>query len=242
VAVAVRTSIALLGWLALSGCSSDEGVADQRQPGDASAGAAGIAGSGAAAGSGGASGSSGAGGGGGSAGAEPACPGYCSTLAATSCTGGKDETSCVAFCDAIVAVTEPIGCGAETEAVFTCYGAQPAAGYSCDPNGEPVLPVGACQSENDAIDACLCDSGCAAIVAAGCPNTDQASCVQFCAALRIQCPACNDSLRALLICEAGLPTSSFQCNAQGAAELVPPACAQQLQDHQDCVAVQCPAP
>ena len=228
-------------WMCVS-CASEDGVAEQRKPGVGGVGgASGSAGSSGEGGSwaGGASGSSGAAG---SSGGAPVCPGYCGTLSSSACTGGKDEAACAAFCEAVLSAVAAIGCGIETEALLACYGAEPAAGFTCDANGEPVLPAGACPSQNDAVDACACDAACAAIAAASCPGTDQAACLQVCAALRGQCPACNDTYRALLFCEAGEPESSFQCDAQGAAQLVAPACAEQLADWQACSAAQCPAP
>ena len=219
--------------LAIAGCSSEEGVADQRQPGDG-----GTAASGGAAGStwGDASPDTGSGG---SGGATASCAEYCGTLSTLGCTG-FDQTSCTGFCDAVTAAIAPGGCDDELAAINGCIVAQPASSFSCDASGNPVTPTAACQSETATFDDCLCSAACTSIVAAGCPATDQAGCETICTALRDGCPACLDSFRGVVICEMTQPATAYECDAQGGTALKPDTCKQQVDAWQACTQAQCP--
>jgi hypothetical protein len=132
------------------------------------------------------------------------------------------------------------GCGNQQNAVLDCYGQQPSSAFSCDADGNPTLPVSACQSPVSALDACLCDSACDAVVAAGCPSPSHDECLQACDAFRDACPACRNEYAGLLLCQSGLPPSGFSCNAQGGTELAMGNCSDNTTAWQACLSMQCP--
>lgn len=79
----------------------------------------------------------------------------------------------------------------------------------------------------------LCTKLCAALKAVNCPNDDESACKTECNDM-LDLPICQEENRALLECTIGRPSSDFECDDSGEADLKDGVCGAELTAMEAC--------